>query len=140
MKVCTKCKKPKQAKKFIPRPGYQDGLQSVCRDCLADYKKYWQKTDKGRWSMYFTFIKRAYNLSKEDYEKLAAKAKGCCQICGKKSKRRLDVDHDHVTKRVRGLLCNSCNIGIGKLKHSVEILEAAIQYLKTETPKEGTNG
>lgn len=42
----------------------------------------------------------------------------------------LQVDHNHETKQVRDLLCHSCNTGLGKFKDSVELLEAATQYLK----------
>ena len=53
-----------------------------------------------------------------------------CKICEKECKTVLD--HCHDTLKFRGWLCQSCNIGIGKLKDSVEMLERAIKYLKGE--------
>ncbi len=60
---------------------------------------------------------------------------GCCAICkssdpGRKKSQWFCVDHDHKTGEVRGLLCNSCNAGLGFLKDSIETLAQAIIYLK----------
>lgn len=60
---------------------------------------------------------------------------GACDICGGRPQRgdgrtsRLCIDHDHRTGEFRGLLCSSCNIGIGKLQDDPEILRSAIEYL-----------
>lgn len=72
-----------------------------------------------------------YGLTREQYEALADRQKNVCAICGNGTKggRRLDVDHDHATGRVRELLCNGCNQGLGMFKEDVVRLEAAIQYL-----------
>jgi hypothetical protein len=40
------------------------------------------------------------------------------------------IDHDHTTLKVRGILCNKCNFGIGQLNDNIERLENAITYLK----------
>ncbi len=60
---------------------------------------------------------------------------GACDICGGKPANgdrrnsRLCIDHDHETGAFRGLLCSSCNIGIGKLQDDPAVLRAAIVYL-----------
>ena len=59
---------------------------------------------------------------------------GVCAVCKTKPdfktwKKRLSIDHCHVTGRVRGLLCDPCNSGIGMLKDDPSILENAIKYL-----------
>ncbi len=69
-----------------------------------------------------------YRLTPEDYESLRAHQDGRCHICGEE--RPLDVDHDHETGRVRGLLCRACNLGIGKLKDDPDLVEAAASYLR----------
>lgn len=83
-------------------------------------------------------LKRLYGLTLEQYEELFETQRGLCAICRKpetitdrrsSSKPNLGVDHCHTTGRVRGLLCRTCNTGIGLLTESPEILHAAVQYL-----------
>lgn len=78
-------------------------------------------------------LKRDYNLTIEDYNRLLIKQGGQCAICMRHQtlfKRPLSVDHDHILKRVRGLLCPDCNGGIGLLGDNPKILHRAIQYLR----------
>ncbi|MFN8579296.1 MAG: endonuclease domain-containing protein [Candidatus Sericytochromatia bacterium] len=77
-------------------------------------------------------LKRNYGLSKEEYLKMSKNQNGVCAICKGKcyGNRRLYVDHNHINGKIRGLLCNNCNSGIGMLKDSIELLLVAIEYLK----------
>ncbi len=81
-------------------------------------------------------LRTAYNLSPEEYEALKEKQENRCACCGKtprptrKNPRAFEVDHDHGTKRVRGLLCRSCNGGIGLLGDTIEGLRRALAYLE----------
>jgi hypothetical protein len=71
-----------------------------------------------------------YGITEEQYRAFEIAQQGECAICGRQeSRRRLSIDHDHETGEVRGLLCNNCNSGIGKLGDSVAHLQAAIAYL-----------
>lgn len=74
---------------------------------------------------------RRYGLTNEQLEEMTKQQQGLCAICKSPPKegRRLDVDHNHITKEVRGLLCNNCNRGIGHLQENPEILSKAIAYL-----------
>lgn len=72
--------------------------------------------------------KARYNLTPEAYAKMLARQKGVCAICGKPV--RLSVDHSHATKKVRGLLCNFCNLLIGYAFDDILILRSAVRYLK----------
>jgi hypothetical protein len=72
-------------------------------------------------------------MSLEDYMALLEAQNGKCAICGGGETgkfSRLSVDHDHVTKKIRGLLCSSCNAGLGRLKDSEELLIRALEYLR----------
>ena len=78
---------------------------------------------------------KKYGLTPFDYRVLETKQCGVCAICFQEEQNthqfaRLSVDHCHNTKKVRGLLCSHCNTGLGKFKHSINILEKAITYLK----------
>jgi len=77
---------------------------------------------------------REFGLTIEDYSNMAKDQDGKCAICGSaigdSAGRRLYVDHNHSTGKVRGLLCSSCNFGIGNFKDSVELLRSAIKYLE----------
>lgn len=75
-------------------------------------------------------LKYKYNISLDEYNRIHRFQNGLCGICHKESKRTLVVDHCHDSKKVRGLLCNDCNIAIGFMKDDVEILKSAIKYLK----------
>lgn len=80
-----------------------------------------------------------YGLSLAEYDALLMKQGGGCALCGRaKDRRRLPVDHDHRTKRVRGILCEACNRGLGLLGDSPARLRRAVAYLEqTESPTEG---
>lgn len=58
---------------------------------------------------------------------------GKCAICHKQFAKEEDtkIDHSHTTGELRGLLCNACNLGLGRLKEKKEIISEAINYIKT---------
>ena len=73
---------------------------------------------------------RSYGISVEDYEQMLESQCGCCYICGVgPSVRALDIDHDHRTCKVRGLLCSNHNRALGLLGDDPYLLLAAHTYL-----------
>ena len=78
-------------------------------------------------------LKRHFDITLEHYRTLERAQNGLCKICNNKcsSGKRLAVDHNHITGKIRGLLCHNCNTGIGKFKDSENLLQSAINYLKT---------
>lgn len=83
-------------------------------------------------------LKYIYNMSLEDYDNLLIKQNNKCAICGTnnpgiKNIKNLFVDHCHSTTKVRGLLCNACNNGLGRFKDNIDFLNNAINYLKLYT-------
>ncbi len=78
-----------------------------------------------RWGINITFGK---------YNDLLKIQEGKCKICGihqTELKQRLGVDHDHITGKIRGLLCSKCNMGLGYFKDDPKILKEAIEYLQS---------
>jgi len=75
-------------------------------------------------------LKRRFGIILDDYNQLLYKQESRCAICLiKQDNRRFSVDHDHKTGKIRGLLCNKCNLGLGNFRDSKTILEQAIKYL-----------
>lgn len=97
-------------------------------------------------------ILRKYRITQEQYLELFKEQGGRCAICGTKDPKtpgrpRKDgvlvrgsfhIDHDHVTGKVRGLLCNLCNRGIGQLRDDPAIMRAAAEYVETHSPDRET--
>ena len=79
-------------------------------------------------------LRSKYNLTPSDFDEMMVEQDGKCAICrcdAVDSKNGiLHVDHDHKTGEVRGLLCNDCNITLGKFQDDVERFKSAIKYLE----------
>lgn len=78
---------------------------------------------------------KVYGLTIEGYEALLVAQGGGCAICGREvhrgnDPRKLHVDHDHATGRVRGILCANCNNVLGHAADDPELLTRAIEYLR----------
>lgn len=118
----------KRGHSFILVGRYTNGH---CKECTREYKrkKYKENPDYRRDMK----IRWRYGITVEDYNRLFKEQNGSCAICGvhqSQLPQRLDIDHDHSSKKVRGLLCRRCNRAIGEFKDNVEILSKAIEYLK----------
>lgn len=72
-----------------------------------------------------------YGITQDEYESMLRLQDNRCAICGVSFEGTTpNVDHDHQTKRIRGLLCTNCNLGLGRFGDSISLLESAIEYLK----------
>lgn len=80
-------------------------------------------------------LRTKYGISLSDYERLLAAQSGRCATCGSLHAdcrgRRLHVDHDHATGRVRGLLCANCNMALGKVRDDPGLLRRLAEYVET---------
>lgn len=82
---------------------------------------------------YFQTRKKRYGftLNYEDYLALTKKQKNLCAICEKPEKKKsLAIDHDHITHRTRGLLCQKCNRGLGCFEDNLTYLKKASAYIE----------
>ena len=81
-------------------------------------------------------------MSLSDYDKMLALQEGLCKICRLdfpgKFRKHFSVDHDHVCcpgkkscgKCIRGLVCETCNRGMGLFKDNIELIEKVLNYLR----------
>lgn len=76
-------------------------------------------------------LKKAYGIAVEEYDRILAMQRGRCAICGTDDpkKKYFSVDHDHQTGKVRGLLCQPCNIALGHLRDDLDVVLAMAVYL-----------
>lgn len=138
MKVCKICSEEKPLSQFDKNKGKRDGHRSECKICTRKYNKEWRtkNADLRRDAAF----KREYGIGLSDFNDLLSSQNHKCAICNnaeswrdyrnKDKPRNFCVDHDHKTGKVRGLLCGSCNVMLGRAKDSVELLQSAIDYLK----------
>lgn len=126
MKKCSQCKKEKPESEFYADKVTLDGLNNRCITCKKEYYQKNKRLERDR------YLEREFGFLPGQYEKILKSQNGVCKICYKicSTGKRLCVDHCRETNKIRGLLCKSCNIGIGELKHNTELLEEAIKYLK----------
>jgi|ERR1700677_2942775 len=122
MKACTKCTKVKPLSAF-----YKKGKESHCKVCKKEHRLATPDVSKRSYLKYF------HDISLEFYNELYAKQDGKCAICSKPQiefTKALAVDHDHASRKIRGLLCGPCNRAIGLLKDNSNIVGKAFLYLQ----------
>lgn len=119
-----------------PKP-YRCSLCYKCystlnREKLNKYSRDWRASHKEKVKKWVTeaSMKTLYGINQAQYDAMFINQKGVCAICKRPDKRRLSVDHDHETKKVRALLCGKCNRGLGFFEDSHFLLTKASQYLR----------
>lgn len=127
MKICSICKEEKEFNHFTSNG---KGSFGPCKPCSSKKASAWNKKnpEKRRVNSHKHKMKSQYGLTPGDVTRMTAEQGGKCLIC--ELERKLVVDHDHKTGKVRGLLCNQCNRGIGYLQDNGNIIEKAAQYVK----------
>jgi hypothetical protein len=83
-------------------------------------------------------LRRKYNITLDDYNKMFQEQSGCCKLCGihqSEVSRTFAVDHCHKHEKetgeilVRGLLCDNCNLGLGNFQDNIKTMRLAVKYL-----------
>ncbi len=129
-KICTKCKKEKSTTSFPKRKKNKDGLYSWCKVCTNKIVKEHRKsnpekvhvTDRRAW------LKKTYNITPKEYDKIFESQGGRCAICRKEESlgKRLAVDHNHTTGEIRGLLCFRCNTKLAHIEDIEFVIKAKV--------------
>jgi len=110
LKVCSACKEEKTLDSFPSSKRRVDGRETICKTCTSKQRK----------------------MAIKNYPILVEKHGEHCRICNitpEQTGKRLSVDHCHTTGKIRGLLCDNCNHGIGKFKERPRLLLKAIWYI-----------
>jgi len=118
-KICPTCRTLKKASEFGFKALAVDHLSRNCKDCQ-------------RWYV----IKSKYGIGKREYELLFQSQDGKCAICKRPSVEPLAVDHCHGSLRVRGLLCDKCNKGLGQFEDNTAFMLNAISYIDMNRSKQ----
>lgn len=147
MKTCIVCKKEKQLKYFTKSCNRKNGIRNHCRDCHNLYSKNYYKNNKEKakesrlnWRKnnpektsiirMKSYYKSTFNISFNEVQNMKIKQGGKCAICEIIPKRRLVLDHNHKTNKLRKLLCDKCNSILGYSNENKNILNNCIKYLE----------
>jgi len=149
LKKCCRCKEDKELDCFPIARRRADGRGSACRICQAKYSKEWAERNPERrrdlCRVYMKAnhrrfksqvgegrrdgrLKRKYGISSLRLEEMKEEQDHCCLICRKK--KRLVIDHDHKTGKIRGLLCIRCNQALGLFGDDMDGVKRAYRYLE----------
>lgn len=131
-KFCPKCEKTLSRTEFYKDAARKEGITAYCKSCKTRVNQNWrdENPEKYKKSQLRQRRKREYGLSDEDMEIKLESQNYKCVICSEKIDWNCHVDHDHVSGNVRGLLCPSCNLGLGMFKDNLDSLNNAILYLR----------
>lgn len=149
-KKCNHCKVILPLENFTLLASSFDGHAKTCKACMFIANDKWRRKNLAKCALrqranrknsrerYKDYSRKSrYGLPPGEFDALLLRQNNRCAICqtdkpGNRAGSVFSVDHNHVTKAVRGLLCGNCNFVIGHAKDSVEILQSAIEYLKKE--------
>lgn len=119
-----------------------DIISSYCQECKETLPigsfNYNRRTKHGRECYcsscsYIIKTARKLKVSKEEIKRFLTV--DICQICGSTDK-RLVIDHDHLTNKIRGRICEKCNVVIGFVDENIQILYNIISYIQSHKPVE----
>ncbi len=145
-KKCHKCSVQKDPSQFSKCLSNRDGLHIWCKNCdntraliwynshkeiVKERSKQYQKRNPEKFKEYNfkSKLKTQYGVTVEWYSRQTIIQNNKCAVCGVFSK-RLNVDHNHTTGKVRELLCKNCNFAIGFIYDSSTTAKQIANYLE----------
>jgi hypothetical protein len=153
LKPCPVCRETKPLSDFYRKSNSPDGVDGYCKTCARSKCREWliANPDKARESgikwranhrtqhqrlVRNAGLKRSYGITNSDFDRMIIAQSGMCGLCGKpfderKKSTGAHVDHDHATNRLRSLIHNTCNLMLGCVDDDIDILKAAVEYLKS---------
>lgn len=73
---------------------------------------------------------KKYGITGNEFRNILDEQKTKCPICNRSINKNLSIDHDHNTGKIRGIICNDCNLAIGNVENSPKRLRAMANYLE----------
>lgn len=133
-KICPKCEKNKPLGEYHFSP---TKMSSYCKDCHGIVtRENYQKTKLTQKSQE---LMRLCGITLEQREALFVAQGEKCDICEVSGEDVVwHTDHDHLTEKFRGVLCNFCNNMLGMARDNPEILRRGAEYLTTPSVVEIT--
>lgn len=125
-KTCPRCNKTYPLEGFVINRSKSRGIGGYCLDCHNEVVR--ANVEKNHGSTRNVHLKRRYDLTSEEVRVMIEAQGGMCAICRRKAAEH--VDHDHVTGEVRGILCFTCNVGLGNFGDDIALMRAAADYLE----------
>lgn len=125
------CGKEKYITEFYVRNKITMIHHSSCKECDKVRVRARHKANPDRTRN--NDLKRKYGITLKEHQKMYDEQNGVCAICGSEGDgkwKKLCVDHNHKTGKVRKLLCRNCNMVLGQVDDSVQTLQTMIQYLQ----------
>lgn len=105
------------------------------RDRNKEYMRKWRDENKEQRAEYNREyrLQSLYGITQSEWDALFAAQDNCCAICKGEDpgSKGWNTDHCHTTNKVRGILCQGCNLGLGNFKDNTTALAGAIEYLNT---------
>jgi hypothetical protein len=123
-KYCPRCELTQPVENFGRNRAAHDGLTAYCRPC-HNIKVRESKDRNGGFREYH--LRRRYGIGAAQVDAMIDAQGGTCAVCPGKPEH---VDHDHVTGKVRGILCFNCNQALGNARDDPRVLIGLVRYLR----------
>lgn len=137
-RLCKKCDSTKPLSEFyvarkdkLPNPS---AYNYECKSCAKERVRARHLMNPNRTK--HNDLMRMYGISLEEHNQMFEEQNGLCYLCNKPGDgrwKKLCVDHDHETGKVRKLLCRSCNTALGQVGDNIELLTKMIEYLSNHS-------
>lgn len=140
-KVCKTCKTEKEFSEFYKKAkhpsrgirveGTTSEYDSQCKVCFKARMQHKRDTIPGYRKN--VDLKHNFGITLDDYNEMLKKQNYRCEVCLRHESefsRKLSVDHNHSTGKIRGLLCSQCNTALGKLREDEETINRLLKYIE----------
>lgn len=124
---CMKCKEVKPSTDFSRNKSTGTGFHTYCKPCHRRQQRESLERRYGGSSRHYHLMQK-YGISAVEVDELIRQQGGTCAVCRKRD--ATQVDHDHVTGAIRGIVCLLCNAAMGAFHDDPALIRRAIAYVK----------